>query len=283
MGVPQTAQGASSHARPRAGARARSAAGVFSFARSFLFVLMAAGAPSSAEDPPRTRTPSPAFSASECYLCCEGESAGPLVRNVCHCHGLVMHLHCQQRMLEAAYARGGQPLQCGVCHARYANADSKPVWRLSLTGALWCMCPLGVLVMVWSASTVLDRGAANDPRLSYSSAAWWRYQIGHLTWWRIIGIFYLFIAMLMALVSVAWLVLDVCARSAARRALGYYLPEPLCVRRRLVFCFDPAHSRPAHALILWRQWSATLLPCGSGSLIVRARRDDGEQGATVLL
>ena len=110
----------------------------------------------------------------ECFLCCE--PGGELVTRVCHCTGTHMHLECQRRMLEAAQAAqgGGYPaLRCGVCHARYVNASSRSVWRLSMLGALWCTCCVGVLVMWWSATTVLDRGSFSDPPLSIASPSWW--------------------------------------------------------------------------------------------------------------
>jgi hypothetical protein len=96
-----------------------------------------------------------------------------LVHNVCHCRNTAMHLHCQHRMLETGYARAGRSLlRCGVCHATYSNAEMRPTWRLSVNGCLWCTCPAGVAIMLWSASTVLDRGSNTDPALSYTSAAW---------------------------------------------------------------------------------------------------------------
>lgn len=223
------------------------------------------------------------FDPSECFLCCESTSMrGELVSNVCKCRSLSMHLRCQQRMLEASYARGGPLLRCGVCNEVYTNAAAQPVWRLSLTGVLWCMCPVGVIVMVWSASTVLDRGAVGDPRLSYASAAWWRYQFEYLTWWRLVGILYLAIALGMAVISAAWLVIDLCARRSARHVFGgFALPEPLCVRRRIIFCFDPRCGGPAAPLVLWRRWSAAVLPCADATGMISHAED--RHGPTVLL
>ena len=198
-----------------------------------------------------------------------------------------MHLHCQQRMLESSfsYGRTGPLLRCGVCHAMYSNADARPVWRLSLTGALWCTCPAGVLVMIWSASTVLDKGAVDDPVLSYNKLSWWQYQTEHPTWWRLIGLAYLAIAAFMCLVALGWLAFDLVGRSATR-ALGIALPEPLCVRRRVVVCWKPeegvdaSHVWAAAALPLaWRQWTALLLPCD----VTGSSHDDDNDGVTVLL
>ena len=80
------------------------------------------------------------------------------------------------------------------------------------------------------------------------------YQVqGYMRWFLILFFMVLkaglIIAVFMASVSVAWLIMDVFMRPLARRALGLWLPEPLCVRRRLVFCWkpdaaDPTRSRP---------------------------------------
>ena len=204
---------------------------------------------------------------AECFLCCEGSSHGTLVTSVCKCRDVVMHLHCQQKMLEYSYGRGASALRCGVCNTPYVNADTLPVWRLSLTGMLWCTCPAGVAVMLWSATTVLDRGSTTDPRLEYGEASWWGYQLEHLTWWRLIGLCYLGIALFMAIVSCGWLLIDLFARRATR-AVGMILPEPLLVRRRLVFCWRPdaaQRRRPGSPPrfdpdLTCRFWGATLSP-----------------------
>ena len=221
----------------------------------------------------------------ECFLCCEGSSRGTLVKAVCHCRDVTMHLHCQQKMLEYSYARGAQLLRCGVCHAQYRNADTLPVWRLSLTGLLWCTCPAGVAVMLWSATTVLDRGSTSDPKLHYEEWSWWGYQWHHLTWWRLIGLCYLGIALFMAIVALGWLIIDLCGRRATR-ALGVLLPEPICVRRRLVFTWRPeASSTPGtpprcSCELTSRQWLAMLQPWTGVS--PPPTREDAER-ATVLL
>ena len=62
---------------------------------------------------------------AECFLCCEGSSHGTLVTSECKCRDVVMHLHCQQKMLEYSYGRGASALRCGgvqytICERRYA-------------------------------------------------------------------------------------------------------------------------------------------------------------------
>ena len=84
----------------------------------------------------------------ECFLCCDEDSGLGRTYNVCRCHGMYVHIACQQKMLDAAVAmRGGPRLRCGACHGRYKNAKVLPTWRLSIIGALWCTCLVGVAVM----------------------------------------------------------------------------------------------------------------------------------------
>ena len=234
-------------------------------------------------EPTRTSPP-----PTECFLCCEGPSKGVLVSNVCLCRDMAMHLSCQRRMLEMSYARGGHLLRCGVCHATYSNAAARPVWRLSLTGALWCTCPAGVFVMLWSASTVLDRGSAAAPPLSYASGSWWTYQLHYMTWWRLIGLAYLAIGAFMAVFACAWLAVDVFARPATRM-LGF-IWEPLCVRRRIVICWRPEASSGASSvaaeggpLFEWRRLGAMLLPCAEALSPRGLHVEDRERDVTVLL
>ena len=89
--------------------------------------------------------------SDECFLCCDDRPGG-LVSRVCLCRGVSMHLECQRRMLETAYAAQESStldtvLRCGVCHARYSNADARAVWRPSLLGYMWAMCCCGVVIM----------------------------------------------------------------------------------------------------------------------------------------
>ena len=230
--------------------------------------------------------PSPSPPPEECFLCCEGVEKGVLVTDVCKCRNISMHLKCQRRMLESSYMRSGHVLRCGVCNARYTNAEARPVWRLSLTGGLWCTCPAGVAIMLWSASTVLDRGAINDPKLEYADASWWGYQFHHLTWWRLIGLIYLGIAAFMALVALCWLLIDVCSQRPFLRSIGFHLPEPLCVRRQLVHTWQPNPKAEDGGRMAGageygcRQVGALLLPCTDlgGTL-----PPHDNEGATVLL
>ena len=169
-----------------------------------------------------------------------------------------MHLECQKRMLEAAHdARGGfNFLHCGVCHARYTNAETTSVWRLSMLGALWLTCVAGVAVMWWSATTVLDRGSRTDPKLNYASWSWWHFQWSHITWWRLVGLVYLAISLVMACIAAGWLVLDTCGA----RALGVQPAEPLCVKRYIVRVWKPV-ERAADRMraIITRPADGTLL------------------------
>jgi hypothetical protein len=113
----------------------------------------------------------------------------------------------------------------------------------------------------------------------------WRYQIHSLTWWRIVGLAYLAIATFMALVAIAWLVLDTCGRSTLRSlGLGTHL-EPLCVRRRLVHTWRPDSSaadggRSMGGSLLCRRLYAMALPCTDASFFYD---DDGHAGATDML
>ena len=172
----------------------------------------------------------------ECFLCCDEDSGLGRTYNVCRCHGMYVHIACQQKMLDAAVAmRGGPRLRCGACHGRYKNAKVLPTWRLSIIGALWCTCLVGVAVMWWSATTVLDRGSSYDPKLRLTSPRWWTFSLHHLTWWRLIGLAYLVIAVLMGVFAGGWAFLDLCGA----RLFGWTLHEPLCVTHYTVHVWEP--------------------------------------------
>ena len=99
-----------------------------------------------------------------------------------------MHLSCQQRMLNVAQSSDPELddiamlTRCRVCHEIYRNTRTESKWTLSWFGILWLTCCTGVLVMLWSGTTVLDRGSPGDPQTNFLSFAWWTYQFTHLTW-----------------------------------------------------------------------------------------------------
>jgi hypothetical protein len=186
---------------------------------------------------PRNNSSQHSLAADECFLCCD-DGRGPLIKNVCHCRGISMHLECQKRMLEAAYAARGAASptpRCGVCHAVYRNAGTRSVWRLSMLGALWCTCCAGVIVMWWSGSTVLDRGSSQDPKLDYLSLPWWDFTVHNFTWWRLVGLLYIAISLCMASVAVGWLLLDL----FGAQTIGLAPAEPLCIKRYLFHVWHP--------------------------------------------
>jgi hypothetical protein len=82
------------------------------------------------------------------------------------CKNALMHLKCQQRMLDAAPVATLHDLtRCRVCRKQFRNAETYGYWHLSQTGVLWLAWVVGAIVMFWSANTVLDKGSASDMRL----------------------------------------------------------------------------------------------------------------------
>ena len=188
--------------------------------------------------------------SDECFLCCDDRPGG-LVSRVCLCRGVSMHLECQRRMLETAYAAQESStldtvLRCGVCHARYSNADARAVWRPSLLGYMWAMCCCGVVIMGWSANTVLERGSSNDPPTDYLDLTWWEYQWNHCTWWRIVGVLYLFISVIMACFSIGWFVLDTCTITMET--------EPLFIRSWSIRVWKPKPATVKSAITRLRNY-----------------------------
>lgn len=168
-----------------------------------------------ASDPPAPPPKDAESPLSDCFLCCEGPKPGePLITGVCSCRRTAMHLNCQRRMLEAArsWDDDEQPsrmiMRCGVCHSTFVNADMSPYWRLSWLGALWLTCCAGVGVMLWSGYTVLEKGSSRDPRVSFWSREWWSFELTNLTWWRIVGLLYMTISIMMAGAALTWLAYD---------------------------------------------------------------------------
>ena len=57
-------------------------------------------------------------------------------------------------------------------------------WRRD--AAVWVLilphCAAQVGIMLWSGSTVLEKGSSSDPKVSYLSEEWWAYELSHLTW-----------------------------------------------------------------------------------------------------
>ena len=105
-----------------------------------------------------------ASAAPECYICCE--DTGVIFDDVCDCKNALMHLKCQQRMLDAAPVATLHDLtRCRVCRKQFRNAETYGYWHLSQTGVLWLAWVVGAIVMFWSANTVLDKGSASDMRL----------------------------------------------------------------------------------------------------------------------
>ena len=123
---------------------------------------------------------------------------------------MAMHLRCQKRMLEAQQdlASGGLVARCGVCRSAYTNVSTTVHWRISWLGALWVTCCIGVAVMLWSGDTVLDKGSSHDPSIHYFSRSWWAFELTHLTWWRLVGLLYVAIAVAMAIAALVWLIWD---------------------------------------------------------------------------
>lgn len=192
-----------------------------------------------------------------------------------------MHLECQKRMLEAAYAARGAASptpRCGVCHARYRNAGTRSVWRLSMLGALWCTCCAGVVVMWWSGSTVLDRGSSQDPKLDYLSLPWWDFTVHNFTWWRLVGLLYIAISFCMASIAVGWLLLDL----FGAQTVGLAPAEPLCIKRYSFHVWHPDEGEKGYFakmrnLLFLRRTSSSKNDGASGGA------SSGAAGNTVLL
>lgn len=155
-------------------------------------------------------------SPRECFLCCESVERGPLVSGVCHCRTL-MHVKCQQRMLDAMLqsrlereGEAGDPvLRCSVCRAPFTNARTNDIWRLSPVGWMWLAGAFAMLTMLLSSYMILAaRLDSLDPEIDLLSPTWWQYQMTHITWWRVVGMLYLSMAVGAVAGSFVWLSLE---------------------------------------------------------------------------